>query len=81
MGHVLRKEDGDVVRNALEFNVEGRRKRGRPKRTWRKQIEEERLKAGLNLRNAHSRTKWKDRVRAISMRSVRPPPLNGDNTG
>ena len=29
--HVLRTEDGDVVRNALEFNVEGRRKRGRPK--------------------------------------------------
>ena len=31
--HVLRKEVGYVVRNALEFNVEGRRKRGRPKRT------------------------------------------------
>ena len=30
--HVLRKEDGDVLRNALEFNVEGRRKRRRPKR-------------------------------------------------
>ena len=38
LGHVLRKEDGDVVRNALEFNVEERRKRGRPKRTWRKQV-------------------------------------------
>ena len=23
LGHVLRKEDGDVKRNALEFNVEG----------------------------------------------------------
>ena len=33
LGHVLRTEDGDVVRNALEFNVEGQRKRGRPKRT------------------------------------------------
>ena len=31
--YVLRKEDGDVVKSALEFNVEGRRKRGRPKRT------------------------------------------------
>ena len=43
LGHVLRKEDGDVVRNALEFNVEGQRRRGRLKRTWRKQVEEERL--------------------------------------
>ena len=57
LAHVLRKENGDVVRNALEFNVEGQRKRGRPKRTWRKQVEEEQLKAGLNLKNAHNRTK------------------------
>ena len=37
LGHALRKEDGEVVRNALEFNVEGRRKSGRQKKTWRKQ--------------------------------------------
>ena len=51
LGQVLRKEDGDVVRNALDFNVGGRRKRGQPKRTWRKQVEEERLK------DAHNKTK------------------------
>ena len=28
LGHVLRKEDGDVGRNALDFNVGGRRKEG-----------------------------------------------------
>ena len=81
MGHVLKKEDGDVVRNASEFNVEGRKKRGRPKRTWRKQVEEERLKASLNLKDAHNITNWREKVRAISMRSIRPPPLNGNNTG
>ena len=48
LGHALRKEDGDVKRSAPEFNVEGRRKTGRPKRTWRKQVDKERLKAGLN---------------------------------
>ena len=83
LGHALRKEDGEVVRNALEFNVEGRRKSGRQKKTWRKQVEKERLKTGLNLKDAHTKTKWRERerVRAISMRSIRPPPLNGDNTG
>ena len=65
LGHVLRKEDGDVVRSALEFNVEGRRKRGRPKRTWRKQIEEECLKAGLNLKDAHNRSKWRECVQFL----------------
>ena len=32
-GHVLRREDGHVLRRALDFEVEGQRKKGRPKRT------------------------------------------------
>ena len=39
--HVLRREDGHVLRRALEFEVEGQRKKGRPKRTWKKQVKEE----------------------------------------
>ena len=40
-GHVLRREDGHVLRRkVLYFNDEGRRKKGRPKRTWKKQVEE-----------------------------------------
>ena len=35
-GHVLRREDGHVLRRALQFEVEGQRKNGRPKRTWEK---------------------------------------------
>ena len=43
-GHVLRREDGHVLRRALDFVVEGQRKIGRLKRTWRKQVEEESVK-------------------------------------
>ena len=32
---------------ALDLEVEGQRKRGRPKRTWKKQVEEESVKIGL----------------------------------
>ena len=46
-GHVLRREDGDVLRRALDFEVDGQRKNGRPKRTWKKQVEEECVKVGL----------------------------------
>ena len=35
-GHVLRREDGHVLRKTLDFEVEGQRKKGRPKRTWKK---------------------------------------------
>ena len=31
-GHVLRRDDGHVLRRALKFEVKGRRKRGRPVR-------------------------------------------------
>ena len=41
-GHVLKREDGDVLRRALDCEVEGQRNRGRPMRTWMKQDEEER---------------------------------------
>ena len=34
-GHVLRKEDDDCVKNFMEYEVEGARPRGRPKKTWR----------------------------------------------
>ena len=32
-GHVFRRNDGHVLRKALEFKVKGKRKRGRPKKT------------------------------------------------
>ena len=44
-GHVC--EDGHILRRALYFEVEGQRKNGRPKRTWKKQFEEESMKVGL----------------------------------
>ena len=45
-GHVLRREDGHVLGRALDFEVEGCRRRGRPKRTWKKQVEEESRRVG-----------------------------------
>ena len=36
--HVLRREDGHILRRVLEFEVEGQRKKGRPKRTLKKKV-------------------------------------------
>ena len=33
--HVLRRDDGHVLRKELEFEVKGKRKRGRPRKTQR----------------------------------------------
>jgi len=37
-GHVLRKDDDDWLKKCMEYEVEGPRPRGRPKRTWREVV-------------------------------------------
>ena len=50
--HVLRRGDGHVLGRALNFEVEGQRKKRRPKWTWKKQVEEESVKVGLTRTDA-----------------------------
>jgi len=47
-GHVLRKEDNDWVKKCMEYDVEGARPRGRPKKTWREIVEKDCQARGLN---------------------------------
>ena len=51
-GHVLRREDGVVLRRALDIEVEGQRRKWRLKRIWKKQVEEEVVKVGLRREDA-----------------------------
>ena len=79
-GHVLRKEDENMIVEALKFEVSGRRRRGRPKQTWKKQVKNEMKKNGLVKENACDRTKWRGVVKTMTIRN----PVNsvdGDNTG
>ena len=39
--HALRREDDHVFARSLDFEVEGQRKKWRPKRSWKKQAEKE----------------------------------------
>ena len=56
--HVLRKVDGHILRKALGFEVEGQRKKGRPKSTWKKHVEEKSVKIGLGREDAFCQSKW-----------------------
>ena len=47
--HVLTREDGHVLRWALDFEVECQRKKGWSKRTWKRQVEEESVKVGFRM--------------------------------
>ena len=59
---MLRRNDDGVLRVALDLEVSGKRKRGRPKQ----QVEEETEKIGLKKKDALKRDKWRDGVRAIA---------------
>ena len=82
-GHVLRRDDGHVLRKVLEFKVKGKRKRGRPRKTWKMQVEKESRSVGLkNLEDALNRARWREGVGEIAARVgyfILPPPFTGIN--
>ena len=52
---MLRRDDDSVLRMALDFEVSGKRKRGRPKKICKKQVEEKREQIGLKTKDALNR--------------------------
>jgi hypothetical protein len=69
IGHVLRKESTSITRVALHWTPEGRRKRGRPKNTWRRTVEGE-MKTmnhtwGTIQKLAQDRQRWRTLVAAL----------------
>ena len=69
IGHTLRKPKGDLAQQALQWNPQGTRKRGRPKETWRRSIYKNLDQAGLSWNNietqAKNRTRWRSTVEAL----------------
>ena len=68
--HVLRRDYGDVLRRVLDFEVAGRRGRGRPNMTWKRQVKEHTNQIGLKREDAIDRVKWRNGVYQLS-RSTR----------
>ena len=56
-GHVLRREDGHVLRRAFDFEVDGQRRNVSPKRTWKEHVEDESVKIGLRWEDAFCQSK------------------------
>ena len=67
-GHVLRRDDGHVLRKVLEFEVKGKRKRERPKKSWKTQVKKESKSVSLDKEDALNRARWRVRVGEIAFR-------------
>ncbi|KAL9987664.1 hypothetical protein ACROYT_G002008 [Oculina patagonica] len=63
IGHTLRKTNCNVTKQALRWNPQGKRSRGRPRNSWRRTIDDEASKAGYTWtqieRIAQNRTRWR----------------------
>ncbi|KAL9978202.1 hypothetical protein ACROYT_G015696 [Oculina patagonica] len=69
IGHVLRKDSGDVAKEGLFWTPEGKRARGRPRTTWRRSAEKELKSLHLTwngIRKAtQDRSRWRETVEAL----------------
>jgi len=60
---VLCKDDNDWVKKCMEYEVEGGRVRGRPKKTWRVIVESQCQASGLNREDAIDHGRWMKEIR------------------
>jgi len=60
---VLQKKDNDWVKKCMEYEVEGARPRGRPKKTWTEIVEKDCQVRGLYREDTMDRSRWMKQIR------------------
>ena len=70
IGHILRKDKDSDEMIALTWAQEGKRRKGRPKTTWRRTVEKERKELGWNTWEearavAVNRDRWRSLTEAL----------------
>ncbi|VDO67406.1 unnamed protein product [Haemonchus placei] len=58
-GHVLRRPQSRPIREAMEFEAQGKRPRGTPKKRWRDVIKKDLAEAKVKAEDAVDRMKWR----------------------
>jgi hypothetical protein len=66
IGHTLRKPNTNTTRRALQWNPQGKRRKGRPRNSWRRTTDAELLEKGVSwnevTRTAQNRVRWRQLV-------------------
>ncbi|MGI4646448.1 hypothetical protein ACR2XX_27390 [Klebsiella pneumoniae] len=62
-GHVKRMDNNRCAKKWMEMELEGVRRRGRPKKTYESQIGDDLRKVGLIPEEVRNDQKWSDRIK------------------
>ncbi|KAK3556562.1 hypothetical protein QTP70_009536 [Hemibagrus guttatus] len=62
-GHVQRRESEYIGRRMLDMELPGRRQRGRPKRRYMDEINEDMKLVGASVEDAEDRDRWREMIR------------------
>ena len=69
IGHTIRRPVGDIAKNALDWNPQGTRRRGRPKNSWKRTVANEASELGKTWNEvkalATNRVRWRLFVNAL----------------
>lgn len=72
IGHILRKPTSNITKQALTWNPQGKRKRGRPRNTWRRDLEADVKQTGKTWgqleKLAQNRDDWRELVGGLCPR-------------
>ncbi|XP_068208349.1 uncharacterized protein [Palaemon carinicauda] len=58
-GHLMRRDEDHIGRHTMEMEVQGRRRRGRPRKRWRDCVRVDLQEKGIDDAEAQNRKRWK----------------------
>ena len=71
-GHVMCGDINSQIREDLEVEITGKRKKARPRKSWKECIKKDLEQYGLRREDAYDRKKWRERIRAKIANRGRP---------
>ena len=63
-GHVIRLDISSQIREVMEHEIPGKRKKGRPRKSWEECIKKDLERYGLRREDAYDRVKWREHIKA-----------------
>ena len=63
-GHVIRRDISSEIREVMEHEIPGKRKKGRPRKSWEECVKKDLERYGLRREDAYDRVKWREHIKA-----------------